>query len=152
MSRHCRTGRATPWLIATATAAATFVLPATASADPEGSFQSPSGNIVCFVTALSYRGAPAAACQAHRHTYTPPPAGDCHLGGWGGQIDLEQGNPPQFECVGGVLAVPPMPTLNYGESRSAGTITCTSEPSGMKCTDSSTGHFFRLSSESYDLA
>ena len=151
MSRHRMTRRATLWPIATATVAATIVLPATARADPEGSFQSPSGNIVCIVTALTNRGAPAAACQVQRHTYTPPPPGECHLGGWGSQIDLDQGNPAQFECVGGVLAVPPMSTLDYGQTRSAGTITCSSEQSGMKCTDSSTGHFFRLSRESYEL-
>jgi len=30
-------------------------------------------------------------------------------------------------------------------------MTCDSEPSGMTCTDSSTGHFFRISRESYQL-
>jgi hypothetical protein len=44
-----------------------------------------------------------------------------------------------------------MPTLDYGQMRSVGAITCASEPSGVKCTDSSTGHFFRLSRESYEL-
>jgi hypothetical protein len=41
--------------------------------------------------------------------------------------------------------------LDYGQKRSIGAITCGSEPSGMTCTDASTGHFFRMSSESYDL-
>jgi hypothetical protein len=44
-----------------------------------------------------------------------------------------------------------MPTLEYGQTRSAGTITCDSEPSGMTCTDSTAGHFFRVSGESYQL-
>ncbi len=30
-------------------------------------------------------------------------------------------------------------------------ITCDSEPSGMTCTDSGTGHFFRVSRDSYQL-
>jgi hypothetical protein len=33
----------------------------------------------------------------------------------------------------------------------SGNIACDSEPSGVKCTDSSTGHYFRVSRESYDL-
>jgi len=53
-------------------------------------------------------------------------------------------------------ASPPDPAegvliLNYGQARSAGTITCDSEPSGMTCTDSSTGHYFRMSRESNEL-
>jgi hypothetical protein len=153
MSRHRMARPATlPWQLAlVATAAATIALPPTAHADPDGSFQSPSGKILCVLTTAINRGAATAACQAQGHTYTPPPAADCHLGGWGSQINLDQGDPPRFRCVGGVLATPPMPTLDYGQSRSAGTITCTSEPSGVRCTDSSTGHFFRLSRESYDL-
>jgi serine/threonine-protein kinase len=35
--------------------------------------------------------------------------------------------------------------LDYGQTRSVGAITCDSEPSGMACTDSSTGHYFRRS-------
>jgi hypothetical protein len=34
---------------------------------------------------------------------------------------------------------------------SIGAITCDSEPSGVTCTNSSTGHFFRVSRESYEL-
>ena len=136
-----------------ATAATALPLAPTANAGPIGAFQSPSGNIACILNDTG------AACQVHRHTYAVPApeqfangAGEyCHLGGWGSEIDLEPGSPPHFECVGGVLAVPPMPTLDYGQTRSAGTIACNSEPSGMTCTDSSTGHFFRLSGDSYQL-
>jgi len=138
-------------LIAAATGAATIALPATTHAYPDGSFQSPSGNIVCIMTASASTGSPAAACQVQHHSYAPPSPDQCQLGGWGSQIGLDQGNPPHFECVGGVLAVPPMPTLDYGQTRSVGAITCESEPSGVRCTDSSTGHFFRLSRESYGL-
>jgi hypothetical protein len=100
------------------------------------------------------------ACQVQHHTYAVPPpdyvAVDgspavCHLGGWGSQISLHQGNPPHLDCVGGVLVDPAPPTLDYGQTRSLGPITCDSEPSGMTCTDSSTGHFFRVSRDSYQL-
>lgn len=42
-------------------------------------------------------------------------------------------------------------TLAYGQTRSIGAITCSSEPSGVTCTDSGTGHFFRVSRDSYEL-
>ena len=43
-------------------------------------------------------------------------------------------------------------TLAYGQTRSLGTITCDSEPTGITCTDSSTGHYFRISRETYELS
>ena len=43
------------------------------------------------------------------------------------------------------------PMLDYAQARSAGAITCSSEQSAMRCTDVSTGHFFRVSRESYEL-
>jgi hypothetical protein len=44
-----------------------------------------------------------------------------------------------------------LPTLDYGQTHRVGSITCASEPSGVTCTDTSTGHFFRVSRESYQL-
>lgn len=134
----------------TAAVATTIGLAATAHADDNGPFQSPSGNIYCLLY-VGNDGRQGAACQVHQHTYAAPPPGDCHLGGWGSQFDLKQGDPPRPDCVGGELVVPPMPTLGYGQARSVGAITCDSEPSGLTCTDTSTGHFFRVSSESYQL-
>ena len=43
------------------------------------------------------------------------------------------------------------PTLDYGQTQSVNTITCDSEPSGITCTDESTGHFITLSAESNTL-
>ncbi|WP_156764930.1 hypothetical protein [Mycobacterium sp. 1081908.1] len=43
------------------------------------------------------------------------------------------------------------PALGFGQTRSLGTITCNSEPAGVTCTDAGTGHFFRVSRESYQL-
>jgi hypothetical protein len=42
-------------------------------------------------------------------------------------------------------------TLDYGQTKSVGVMTCASEPSGVTCTDTSTGHFFRVSRDSYEL-
>ena len=44
-----------------------------------------------------------------------------------------------------------LPTLAYGQTHTVGTITCASGPSGVTCTDSSTGHFFQVSREAYTL-
>jgi hypothetical protein len=44
------------------------------------------------------------------------------------------------------------PTLDYGQkTRSLGAISCDSEQSGVTCTDTSTGHFFQVSSDSYQV-
>jgi hypothetical protein len=135
-------------LLAAATFAATIALAATTHADPDGfgeRFQSPSGNIVCILDGNSV------ACQIKQHTYAPPPPGNCPLGGWSTTFALDPGQPPHHLCQGGMIADGPMPTLDYGQTRSAGPLTCDSEPSGVTCTDSSTGHFFRVSRESYQL-
>jgi hypothetical protein len=44
-----------------------------------------------------------------------------------------------------------VPILEYGQTSSAGSITCDSEPEGMTCTDISSGHYFRMSRESNEL-
>jgi hypothetical protein len=41
--------------------------------------------------------------------------------------------------------------LGYGQTRSLGAITCDSETSGITCTDTSSGQFFRVSRDSYQL-
>jgi hypothetical protein len=43
------------------------------------------------------------------------------------------------------------PMLDSAQAPYAGAIACRSEQSAMKCTDTSTGHFFRVSRESYEL-
>ena len=59
-------------LIATATAAATSGLAATAHADEIYDFLSPSGNIVCFVS-TSFDGTNGAECEIRDYTYVAPP-------------------------------------------------------------------------------
>ncbi len=132
-------------LVVPATAAAAFALPATARAD-EGPFQSPSGNIACIM------GSGGAACDVSDHTYQLPPGPPCSQhSAWGGRFSLQQGQAAEMECHNDTLRVPGARTLDYGQTVSGGTITCESQPSGMKCTDSSTGHYFRVSRDSYDL-
>lgn len=128
-----------------ATFVAGLALPATAQADPQ-EFQTPSGNIVCML------GPTGAACDINEYTYTPPPPPECgkHLA-WGNRFVLEPGRPATIHCHGDTLRVPGEPTLDYGQSASAGTLTCTSEQSGVKCTDSGSGHYFEVSREAFQL-
>jgi hypothetical protein len=132
-------------LIAVATVALAIAASATAHAD-DGPFRSPSGNISCVV------GNGGAACDVSDHTYQLPPGPPCSQhSAWGGRFSLQQGQAAEMECHNDTLRVPGARTLDYGQTISAGTITCESQPSGMKCTDSSTGHYFRVSRDSYNL-
>lgn len=134
-------------------AVAALVPVASAHADDNGQFQSPSGNILCGVGTIGPDGKATVTCEIRAHSYTPPPKPEnCHLG-WGDRISLDQGGTPVVHCHGDTIfgAVPPPPSLPYGQSRSAGTIGCVSQPSGVTCTDRSTGHYFRVSREALDL-
>jgi hypothetical protein len=151
--------RALPTLavIATTTATAVIGLAAPAHARTYDFFQSPSGNIACEMIKTD-DGTGFATCKLKDHAWEAPPApgGDCEDSG--ADLKLDQGARP---CVGFwpsqifLLQDPQygggLQTLAYGQTRSAGTITCTSEPSGVRCADRSTEHFFRVSRESYEL-
>jgi hypothetical protein len=142
-------------LIATATVSATIGLAGPAHADDQTGFQSPSGGIVCTMGQRHDPNNPArdgqgmVACQVLNHTYPQPPLADCPVAGR--EYDLAQGSPASLGCQGGLIVDPLPPKLDYGQSRSVGTITCDIAPSGVTCTDSSTGHFLHLSRESYQL-
>jgi hypothetical protein len=137
--------------------AATIALPATAHATVTGyDFQSPSGNIGCEMEDEG-NGTIVAVCKAHDHTWVAPSAAGG--GQWcqdaGTDLKLFQGGtacagvwPNQIWLQQDLGA---LPTLAYGQTHTIGTITCDSEPSGVTCTDSSTGHYFRISRESYQL-
>jgi hypothetical protein len=132
------------------TAATALPLAATAQAVPSYQFQSPSGNIACHIDIFD-TGQSFADCEAADHTWVAPPRSpDCQLA-WGDRFRLEQGSAAVFACYHQGLRIPGEQTLGYGQTQSAGTITCDSEPTGMTCTDSSTGHFFRMSRDSYQL-
>lgn len=144
---------ATLGVVAAAMVAA-IALPATAHADsPSFVFESPSGNIVCQMTTAA-DGTGAVACDVEDTTYAPPRSGP----DWCDPFSLDQGSTPNAHCHTDV-AVPGTPfghgravdMLGYGQTRSVGAITCDSEPAGITCTDASTGHYFRVSPESYEL-
>ena len=91
-----------------------------------------------------------ARCEVVDHTWVAPPRStDCHLN-WGDRFELTQGSTAAFNCYGQEFPTPEQ-TLAYGQTRSLGTITCDSEYTGMTCADSSTGNYFRVSRDSYQL-
>ncbi|GAS88937.1 DUF6636 domain-containing protein [Mycolicibacterium brisbanense] len=131
--------------------AACIAFPATAQACPAAStFVTPSGNIMCLVS-TSFDGTNGAECEIRDYSYTPPqkPA-DCQLA-WGDRVSIKEGSAPVVHCHGDTNFAPGLPTLAYGQTRSAGPIVCHSEPARMSCTDSSTGHYLRLSREALEL-
>jgi hypothetical protein len=160
-------------LIGSSILGATVTVSAIARADDsvfnDWRFQSPSGDIVCVMlrnhdiydNRADY-GKGTATCQVEYPTYAAPPRqyvgldgrpSTCWLSGWGYRFSLPEGWPAHLDCVGDDLTDPPrpLPTLEYGQARSVGAITCASEPSAMTCTDSTSGRFFRASRDSYQL-
>jgi hypothetical protein len=139
-------------MAAAAMVAAGMVAAGIAHADsPSFTFESPSGIIVCHMTAAA-DGTGAVACDVEDTTYAPPGSGNCD------PFSLDQGSAPNANCHMDVVVpgTPPghgraVDVLGYGQTHSLGAITCDSEPAGMTCTDASTGHYFRLSPESYEL-
>lgn len=148
-------------VFAAATAASAALIPATAQA-AEGSvtFSSPSGNIRCAMNLDST--APATVnCQLENTTYDVP-AGQAHddsgapcpgNSGSGRDLRLVQGQPGFIRCSYAALngGYGEWPTLAYGDSASVGAITCDSAPMAVTCTDATTGHYFRVSRDFYEL-
>ncbi|AKK30316.1 hypothetical protein AB431_07505 [Mycobacterium sp. EPa45] len=125
---------------------AAAVLPAAAHADESYTFESPSGNVGC---SLNPGGA---TCEIKSYTWFIPPPPDYFVGGRGNVFLLTRGAEPVAGIWHSDHQFPDgSPTLDYGQSRTAGTITCTSENTGITCADSGTGHFFRVSRETYQV-
>jgi hypothetical protein len=124
--------------------------PGTAQAGVPPAFQTPSGNILCWLAENT------ATCRIIDYTYSVQqlPA-DCTSPGWPSSFWLYQGNPPSLKCdadpPGTYHGLRAHTTLDYGQTQSAGVMTCDSAPSGVTCTDTSTNHFFRVSRDSYEL-
>lgn len=138
-----------------ATVPTTLPLAALAHAD-SNSFQSPSGNVFCLMGVVD-DGKGSIVCQGGGPYAVPRPP-ECHLA-WGDRFSLDQGSTPVSHCHGDTIVpptsspgpIPDVPILDYGQTQSAGAITCDSEATGMTCTDSSTGHHFRMSRGSNEL-
>lgn len=139
-------------LTAAAIAATGVGLSATVRADPEYLlFTDPSGNVKCEMT-ISYKGDPYANGVV-RHAAYAVLADKCDFAGpVNPQLGLGQGHAPTYSCVvASDNNTPGEFTLDLGQTRSVGTITCDSQDFGVTCTDAGTGHYIRASTGSYDL-
>jgi hypothetical protein len=141
-----------PLIAAAPLAAVAIALPATANATTDFSFHSPSGNIFCDMH-MGADGKSQTTCITADHNWVSPTRSpNCSEGEhWGDALSLYEGQ-AGFQCY---TRLPDDPTagqtLDYGETLANGSITCKSEPAGISCTDSGTGHFFRIARESYQL-
>jgi hypothetical protein len=138
-----------------AIAAATIGLAPSSHASPfSAQFQSPSGDISCNLVNSPPTDTHSLAknfvqCDIASHSWVPPQPPPQDRADATSTFVLMRG---QFPIVGyspGTLAA--SDPVNYDQPLSAGAISCRSEQSAVKCTDASTGHFFRVSQESYEL-
>ncbi|CAM3184295.1 hypothetical protein BST27_20240 [Mycobacterium intermedium] len=93
----------------------------------------------------------ALATVIGEHTYSVPPRPTSCMGAWGSRISLHQGAAPELACHSDTLLGPGLPVLQYGQSRSVGSLTCQSQEAGVTCTDNRSGHCFRLARDNYEL-
>ena len=116
----------------------------TAGADVVG-FTSPSGNIGCILADGTVR------CDVAERDWAPPPRpSDCpDFTDYGQGITLGTTGRASFVCAGDT-ALGSGPALPYGQFEAGGGVSCTSEPSGMRCSNSD-GHGFTISRQDYTL-
>jgi hypothetical protein len=124
-------------------AAALSVAPV-AGADLVG-FTSPSGNIGCLLADDMVR------CDIADRDWSPPPRpAECpDFTDFGQGITLHPTGPASFVCAGDTT-LGSGPALAYGQFQAGGGMSCTSEPSGMLCSNSE-GRGFSLSRQGYQL-
>lgn len=116
----------------------------TAGADLVG-FTSPSGNIGCILSDGTVR------CDVAERDWAPPPRpSDCpDFTDHGQGITLGTTGRASFVCAGDTT-LGSGPGLPYGQFEAGGGVSCTSEPSGMRCSNSD-GHGFTISRQDYTL-
>ena len=113
-------------------------------------FQSPSGNISCQLYWFEPSRA-SAGCEVRGHTFATPPRPPNCEGAWGNSVGLTQGERATLQCHSDTLFGGNAATLPYGGTKTLGAITCSSQPAGMTCKDSGSGHFFSLSRDDYQV-
>lgn len=141
--------------VCAAIAAATIGSSTTAHANPySAQFQSPSGDISCNLVNAppSDRlglGKNFVQCDIVNQSWVPPRPPPPGRADATSTLVLMRGQLPIVGYSPGTLAASDPESSD--QPVSAGAISCVSEQSAMRCTDASTGHFFRVSRESYEL-
>lgn len=141
--------------VAAATVTVNLALSGTAHAEPMAvayEFGDPSKNIWCALR-LYTDGENSAQCDIDEHNFaglTSDAAGSCSQTE-GYIFMLRETGAPEIHCLHGSSIGTIYDVLEYGQTRTAGAITCDSEPSSMTCTNTSTGHFYSVSRDSYQV-
>ena len=130
------------------TAAALILLAAPALADDLFFFQSPSANIFCMIATGEWA---EARCDIMQLTSKVPPApADCDLD-YGHAFGIGPQDTRGYRiCAGDTVADPGGMTLAYGDHIDLGGFRCTSEKTGMTCTNPA-GHGFTIAKASQKL-
>jgi hypothetical protein len=136
--------------------AATIALAASSYAGPfSAQFQSPAGDISCSL--VNYPPTDHRAfwtnfvqCDIDNHSWVPPRPPPPGRDDATSTFVLARGQLPIVGYSPGTVG-DDSPLLDPAQAPYAGTIGCRSEESAMRCIDGSTGHFFRVSQESYEL-
>ena len=112
-----------------------------ASADDLLFFRSPSGNINCLIATGEFSEVRCDMIESTPSFTAPPP--DCDLD-WGRAFNIGPSDRKgQLACVGDTVIDAGAITLNYGKTISLGSLSCTSEKTGMTCSNPA-GHGFTI--------
>ena len=105
-------------------------------------FRSPSGNISCIIALGEYAEARCDMADLTPSFTKAPP--DCDLD-WGSSFTVAlEDRKGQLTCAGDTIAGPGSTEIGYGQTLSLGGFSCTSEKTGMTCTNPA-GHGFTIS-------
>jgi len=107
-------------------------------------FQTPSKNIGCVIMSNSAR------CDIGTKSWKPPakPA-DCELD-WGNGVAVVAADQGAVVCAGDTVRGAKT-ILPYGEAVKVDNFVCESASSGVRCSNTATGHGFTLSRQSYTV-
>lgn len=111
-------------------------------------FHSPSGNIQCAIFTGDYAGVRCDMSELTPTYRVAPP--DCEFD-WGSSFAVDAGSRKGYlACVSDAVANDDGLELGYGKSVSLGGFECSSEASGMSCTNPA-GHGFAISKAKQSL-
>ncbi|MFS8103842.1 hypothetical protein LFM09_42655 [Lentzea alba] len=111
-------------------------------------FRSPSGKFFCGIVTAPM----SAGCHGPTSPVPPRPESCAPQISWGAGMSVDRDGTTGFICTGGVIYANGFgetdPVLPYGHSLTVLGFSCTSAPAGIRCTHLTTGHGFRIATDS----